>query len=85
MTAVIVIATIVVNLGIALVEVACCQKAAAMEVSCLRTMLLRKPSRAGGGAKEDRSQTSDVRGRLSAIGSRTAVLDEDSACLWSRP
>ena len=77
MTAVIVIATIVANLSIALVEVACCQKAAAMEVSCLRAMLRR--------AKEDRSQTSDVRGRLSAIGSRTAVLDEDSACLWSRP
>ena len=77
MTAVIVIATIVANLGIALVEVACCQKAAAMEVSCLRTMLR--------SAKEDRSQTPGVRGRLSAIGSRTAVLDEDSACLWSRP
>src|SRR5437763_14927281 len=33
-------------------EGVCCQKAAAMEVSCVRTRLLRKPWRAGGGARE---------------------------------
>ena len=66
MTAVIVIATIVANLSIALVEVACCQKAAAVEVSCLRTMLR--------SAKEDRSQTSDVRCQ------RTAKRDRLENC-----